>query len=73
MAIKNPQPFVDPCSTPEDRVPNQPGAQAFIDPFRGLDAFIVGERTTLTIDGHDGGARTTRTVPAKPSPSTRPR
>ena len=52
MAFKNPQPFVDACSTDEERVPYTPGAAAFIEAFRNNDAFNVGPETTLTIDGH---------------------
>ena len=52
MAFKNPQPFVDACSTDEERVPYQPGAAAFIDAFRNNDAFNVGPETNLTVDGH---------------------
>lgn len=53
MVIKNPQAFVDACSTAEERVPYVPGAAAFVEAFRGNDAFEVGEATALTIDGHD--------------------
>jgi hypothetical protein len=53
MVFKNPQPFVDACSTAQERVPWKPGAAAFIDAFRANDAFVVGEATPLTIDGHD--------------------
>jgi hypothetical protein len=53
MVFKNPQPFVDACSTDEERVPYQPGAAAFIEAFRNNDAFDVGEATPLTIGGHD--------------------
>lgn len=52
MVHKNPQPFVDACSTDEERVPYSPGAAAFIEAFRNNDAFNVGPETTLTIDGH---------------------
>jgi hypothetical protein len=53
MAFKNPQPFVDPCSDAEERVPYKPGAAAFVDHFRNNDAFEVSEATPLKIDGHD--------------------
>jgi hypothetical protein len=53
MAFKNPQPFVDACSTDEERVPYKPGAAAFVDAFRKNDAFVVGKSTPLRIDGHD--------------------
>ena len=53
MVFKNPQPFVDPCSDSEERVPYQPGAAAFVDHFRKDDAFIVGNSTSLKIDGHN--------------------
>jgi hypothetical protein len=52
MVHKNPQPFVDACSTDEERVPYTPGAAAFVEAFRNNDAFNVGPETTLTIDGH---------------------
>jgi hypothetical protein len=53
MVFKNPQAFVDACSTDQERVPWQPGAAAFIDAFRANDAFEVSESTPLTISGHD--------------------
>lgn len=53
MAFKNPQPFVDACSTAEERVPWTPGAAAFVAAFRANDAFEVSEATPLTVDGHD--------------------
>ena len=52
IVVKNPQPFVDPCSTEEERVPYVPGADAFIEHFQTTDAFEVGEVTELEIDGH---------------------
>ena len=52
MVFKNPQPFVDPCSTQEERIPYVPGADAFIEHFRTTEAFTVGEVTELQIDGH---------------------
>jgi hypothetical protein len=52
MAFKNPQTFVDPCSTQEERVPYVAGADAFFDHFRTNDAFDVGEVTELQVDGH---------------------
>ena len=52
MVFKNPQPFVDPCSRDEERVPYAPGADAFIEHFQTTDAFEVGEVTELEIDGH---------------------
>ena len=53
MVHKNPQPFADPCSTAEERVPYQPGAQAFVDFFKGNDAYDVTDIAPLTISGHD--------------------
>jgi len=52
MAFKNPQLFVDACSTDEERVPYTPGAAAFAEGLRNNDAFIVGPETALTIDGN---------------------
>jgi hypothetical protein len=52
MVFKNPQPFVDACSTEEERVPYQPGADPFIQAFRANDAFEVGPAEELTIGGH---------------------
>jgi len=52
MVFKNPQPFVDPCSTDEKRVAYQPGAAAFIDAFRANEAFDVSPSTSLTINGN---------------------
>ena len=52
MVFKNPQTFVDPCSTQEERVPYVPGADAFIEHFQTTDAFEVGEVTELQVDGH---------------------
>ena len=52
IVVKNPQPFVDPCSTAEERVPYVPGADAFIEHFQATDAFTVGEVTELQVDGH---------------------
>jgi len=52
LVFKNPQPFVDACSTAEERIPYQPGADAFIEAFRANDAFEVGEAEELTIGGH---------------------
>jgi hypothetical protein len=51
MVFKNPQTFVDPCSTDEERVPYVPGGEAFIEHFRSNDAFDVGATTQLTLDG----------------------
>jgi hypothetical protein len=53
MVFKNPQAFVDACSTDEKRVPYQPGAEAFVNAFRGNDAFTVGTSIPLKVDGHD--------------------
>lgn len=53
MAFKNPQPFVDACSTDEKRVPYTPGAAAFIAAFRANEAFEVSAANLLKIDGHD--------------------
>src|SRR4029079_5268311 len=53
MVFKNPQAFVDACSTDEERVPWQPGAAAFVEAFRNNDAFEVSEATPLKVDGHD--------------------
>jgi hypothetical protein len=53
MVFKNPQPFVDACSTDEQRVPYVPGAAAFVASFRSNDAFTVSAATPLKIDGHD--------------------
>ena len=52
LVFKNPQPFVDPCSQAEERVPYVPGADALIEHFQTTDAFEVGEVTELQIDGH---------------------
>jgi hypothetical protein len=52
LVFKNPQPFADACSTAEERITYQPGADAFIEAFRANDAFEVGEAEELTIDGH---------------------
>ena len=54
MVFKNPQPFVDACSTEEERVPYQPGAAAFVEAFRNNDAFEVSGATPITVDGHPG-------------------
>ena len=54
MVFKNPQPFVDACSTEEERVPYQPGAAAFVEAFRNNDAFDVSEATPITVDGNPG-------------------
>jgi hypothetical protein len=53
MVFKNPQAFVDACSTDEKRVPYTPGAAAFVASFRSNDAFTVSAATPLKIDGHD--------------------
>jgi hypothetical protein len=52
MVFKNPQVFADPCSTEEERLPYQPGADAFIAAFRANDAFEVGPAEELAVDGH---------------------
>lgn len=52
MAFKNPVPFVDACSTAEERLPVKPGADAFLKAFEQNDAFVVGPRRELTVDGH---------------------
>jgi hypothetical protein len=53
MVFKNPQGFVDACSTDEVRYPYTSGAAAFVEYYRQNDAFVVVEATPLTIDGHD--------------------
>jgi len=52
MVFKNPQPFVDACSTNQERVPYEPGADAFIATFRANDAFDVSPTEELTVGGH---------------------
>jgi len=52
MVFKNPQPFVDACSTNEERVPYKPGADAFVATFRANDAFDVSATEELTVGGH---------------------
>ncbi len=54
MVHKNPQPFVDPCSTAEERVPYKAGAQAFVDFFKGNDAYEVTDVAAFRVDGHAG-------------------
>ncbi|HEV7809545.1 MAG TPA: hypothetical protein VGO64_03010 [Candidatus Limnocylindrales bacterium] len=53
MVFKNPQPFVDACSTAEERVAYKPGGAAFVDAFRHNDAFTVSESIPVMVDGHD--------------------
>ncbi len=53
FVLKNPQGFVDACSTDEVRYPYTPGAAAFVAYFRQNDAFTVVEASPLTIDGHN--------------------
>ena len=52
LVFKNPQLFVDSCSTAEERVPYQPGAAAFVEAFRNNDAFDLGKATELKVGGH---------------------
>jgi hypothetical protein len=52
MVYKNPQPFVDACSTDEERVPYEPGADAFVAAFRANDAFDVSPTEELTVGGN---------------------
>jgi hypothetical protein len=51
MAFKNPQGFVDPCSTAEKRYPYTPGMDAFVAFLRQNPALDVVSVEHLTIDG----------------------
>lgn len=51
MAFRNPQGFVDACSTAEKRVPYTPGAAAFADFLEQNPALVTLSREELTIDG----------------------
>ena len=52
LVFKDPQLFVDSCSTAEERVPYQPGAAAFVEAFRNNDAFDLGKATDMKVGGH---------------------
>lgn len=51
MGFRNPQGFVDPCSTAQERYPYEPGADAFADFLEQNPGLDVVSRTELTIDG----------------------
>jgi len=51
MAFRNPQGFVDACSTDEERVPFTPGAAAFADFLEQNPSLVTVSRDELTIDG----------------------
>ena len=52
MGFKNPQGFVDPCSTAEERYPFEPGADAFADYLEQNPGLDVISRTELEVDGN---------------------